>query len=252
MLRTDVGQGGRISRATMTEQLEEALRADILDGVLVPGRRLRASELTGRYGVSATPLREALQRLAAENLVDLDPRIGATVSAISQDDLLDVYEMLGLVGGMALERSVKRAVAPWDASVQHAFDAMHLASERLMADGLDDDAMRRSLAADAATAHWEFHDALYQRCGSPWLLRFAKMLHAHAERYRRLSIQAARDRRDIHAEHEAIMLAARRGDAGAAVGELRGHFEATVSVLLELFGSPEPGSIIGMAAVSPD
>src|SRR5688572_6357929 len=94
----DLTQPGRISRATLTEQLEEALRADILDGVYRPGQRLRASELTDRYGVSATPLREALQRLAAENLVELDPRLGATVSPISEHDLRDIYELLSMVG----------------------------------------------------------------------------------------------------------------------------------------------------------
>ena len=84
--------------------------------------------------------------------------------------------------------------------------------------------------------HWEFHDALYQRCGSPWLLRFAKMLHAHAERYRRLSLQTAGSRRNLHEEHGAIMLASRERDAAGAVKALRAHLQATVELLVESFG----------------
>jgi GntR family transcriptional regulator, carbon starvation induced regulator len=227
---------GRISRATLTEQLEEALRNDILDGVHPPGKRLRASELTSRYGVSATPLREALQRLAAESLVDLDPRSGAAVSEISEEDLRDIYELLAIVGEMALERSVQRGDEAWDAEVERRFRAMTAAHAReieLARDG-DGDSDRRRATGDAAAAHWEFHDALYQRCGSPWLMRFAKMLHAHAERYRRLSMQTAHDR-DLNAEHRAIMEAARSRDAAAAVAALRSHLDATVRLLLESF-----------------
>ncbi len=81
----------RVSRATLTTQLEDALRLDIIEGVLAPGQRLRSAELTDRYQVSATPLREALQRLAAQNLVEIDPRFGATVAPISRSDLHDTY-----------------------------------------------------------------------------------------------------------------------------------------------------------------
>ncbi len=232
----DLTPPGRISRATLTEQLEEALRADILDGVYRPAQRLRASELTERYGVSATPLREALQRLAAENLVDLDPRLGATVSPISEHDLSDIYELLSMVGGMALERSVERGDEEWDAEVQRAFEAMTAAAARLEQATGETDAARRRLASEAAAAHWEFHDALYQRCGSPWLLRFAKMLHAHAERYRRLSLQRSGTRRNLPEEHGAIMLAARQRDAALAVEALRAHLGATVELLVESFG----------------
>lgn len=231
---------GRISRATLTEQLEDALRSDILDGVFAPGQRLRASELTDRYGVSATPLREALQRLAAENLVDLDPRLGATVSRISEDDLRDTYEQLSMVGGMALERSVQRGDGGWDAIVQRRFDALRAAASQLDGAEADSDDVRRQLTSDAAAAHWEFHDALYQRCGSSWLLRFAKMLHSHAERYRRLSLHTSRTRH-LDEEHEAIMLAARERDAVAAVDALRAHLRATVELLSEPFVEQRDG-----------
>jgi DNA-binding GntR family transcriptional regulator len=232
----DAAPGQRITRATLTEQLEEALRADILDGVLEPGRRLRATELSGRYGVSATPLREALQRLAVENLVELDPRYGARVAPISESDLRDVYEQLTLVGCLALERSIRRGDDAWSAELERCCRLLSDATARQEAARQDDDATRRRLGIELATAHWDFHNALYRACGSPWLLRFVQMLHAHSERYRRLALHAAGMRRDLQHEHEEIMEASQRRDPDAAVARLRQHLETTVTLLLEAFG----------------
>ncbi len=97
----DMRPAPRLTRSTLTAQLEDALRVDIIEGVLVPGQRLRAADLSKRYGVSATPFREALQRLAAQRLVDLDPRFGATVADISRAELRDIYQMRDLLEGLA-------------------------------------------------------------------------------------------------------------------------------------------------------
>jgi GntR family carbon starvation induced transcriptional regulator len=226
-------RAGRITRATLTEQLEEALRADILDGVFEPGRRLRAVELSERYGVSATPLREALQRLAVENLVEIDPRLGATVAVISESDLRDIYDVLSTVACLALGRSVERGDEAWAAEIKVRFDEMSAAMQRQESAGAVDDDERRRLAGSSAEAHWNFHNALYAACGSPWLMRFVATLHAHSERYRRLALQSAGLRRDSRHEHEAIMVAALARDADAAVAALRDHLALTVKLLVD-------------------
>jgi GntR family carbon starvation induced transcriptional regulator len=113
----------RISRSTLAAQLEEAIRLDIISGALEPGLRLRASDLTKRYGVSATPLREALQRLAAQNLVELGPRLGATVAPISKPELEDIYWLRELLEGAALERSIQFADDDWSRRVTIAYQA---------------------------------------------------------------------------------------------------------------------------------
>jgi DNA-binding GntR family transcriptional regulator len=226
----------RISRATLTEQLEQAMRSDILDGVLEPGQRLRASDLTDRYGVSATPLREALQRLAVENLVELDPRYGATVALISVSDLRDIYEQLQLIGCLALERSISRGDETWAARVAEQFDVLSEAMRRQKMAATADDDTRRRLAGEAGEAHWAFHDALYSACDSPWLMRFVQMLHAHSERYRRLAQHAGEGKRNTLHEHQEIMQAAARGDTRGAVAALRDHLGLTVRLLEDAFG----------------
>ena len=234
-------QVGRISRATLTEQLEEALRADILDGVFPPGRRLRASEMSLRYGVSATPLREAFQRLAVENLVELDPRFGATVARISESDLRDIYEMLSIFGCMALERSIERGDDAWSEEVRARFDRMSDSIRDQEENAGLDDETRRRLASESADAHWNFHSALYQACGSPWLIRFVATLHGHSERYRRLAMQTPGLRRDSRHEHEAIMVAALARDPDAAVTALREHLGLSVKLLLAKLAESSPG-----------
>lgn len=230
-----LGEPKRISRATITEQLEDALRIDIQVGILRPGQRIRSNEVAERYGVSATPLREALQRLAGESLIELDPRLGATVAPMSERDVRDIYEMLQLLDGIALERSIERSDTSWLADVERAWEALSVAVAQREAIGdhpSDDD--RRRVGMLWSSTHWIFHEALYEKCGSPWLMRFVRQLHAHADRYQMLTIyQAAGSQRDLRGEHGHIYRAAKARDVDAAVKALKDHLALTVRLLAE-------------------
>lgn len=222
----------RISRTTLTAQLEEALRADILQGSLRPGERLRASDMTKRYGVSATPLREALQRLAMESLVELDPRLGATVARISEADVRDVYDMLQHLGVRALQRSIELGDEAWLRGVERSFKAL---SDATVLQGSGESASgdtRRRIGLQWSSAHWSFHQALYKACGSEWLLRFVETLHKHSERYRMLTLQEGIGmHRDSLHEHDLILRATASRDTEAAVAALRNHLQLTVNLL---------------------
>ncbi len=76
--------------------------------------------------------------------------------------------------------------------------------------------------------HRVFHRALVNACGSPWLLGFRDVLQEQSERYRRLSIRETGKSRDVEAEHAAIVHAALRRDAEAAVAALTAHFLTTM------------------------
>lgn len=212
----------RVTRATLASQLEDAIRIEIIEGVLTPGQRLRANDLTQRYGVSATPLREALQRLAAQNLVDIDPRLGATVSEISRTDLHDIYSLRDLLESMALERSIERGDAAWEASVHEAWEAF-----LGQATAATTDPARDALAW--STAHRTFHEALFGACDSPWLLRFVGTLYDHSERYRMLSVRS--HLRDTTHGHEGLYRPSIERNAAEAVRWLREHLSNTVASL---------------------
>lgn len=93
----------------LADQIAYRLRADILDGRLPLGARLQHEELAARFGVSRTPIREALRQLQALNLIDLAPNRGATVRIPSRDELVEVYELRAELEGFACELACDRA-----------------------------------------------------------------------------------------------------------------------------------------------
>jgi GntR family carbon starvation induced transcriptional regulator len=184
----------RVNNATLTSQVEQAIRTDIIEGVLAPGIRMRYTDLGGRYAVSSTPLREALQRLAAEGLVDIDPRSGASVTTVSRPDLDDTYWVRGMLEVMAVQRSLERGDSAWATTVETAYGAFRDATVAMQSD----DATERLVAQ--TRAHRAFHDSLTEACGSRWLLRLLKTLNDHAERYRMLNVtEGFGDALDDHA-----------------------------------------------------
>lgn len=104
-----------MARPALAVQLADVLRDLILEGELKSGEKVREKELTERFGVSRTPLREAMKILASEGLIDLIPNRGAVVSAHSADELADAFPVLaaleGLAGRMAAEQATDSEIA---------------------------------------------------------------------------------------------------------------------------------------------
>lgn len=222
----------RISRATLTSQLEEALRTDIVAGLLEPGQKLRATDITALYGVSATPIREAVQRLSGQGLVELDPKVGARVAAISLEDVRDVFAVRLMLEPRALELSIGGGGARWLREVTEAFERLRSVSARRPGDG----ARWRETMLEIAEAHRAFHWALLSACGSPWLLRFISILYGHSSRYRML-LARGRDRPAWLRGHQAIYDAARRRDAKRAVRVQERHTREGLDVLVRSYGT---------------
>ena len=220
----------RVSRKTLSSQLEEALRDDIIQGRFTPGQRLPASDLGSRYGVSATPLREAFQRLAAEGLIEWDARLGATVAAVSAPELRDIYWLRHLLEPIALRRSIERGDGAWEQAVTDAWAQLKGATRPGTAGPSVD-------GREWYQAHRDFHEALFSACESPWLLRFVGILGNHSERYRVVSTRVGT--RDSTEEHEQIKDAALARDAERAAGALQAHLAATVSVVDNALGSAD-------------
>lgn len=222
---------GRVTRATLMSQVEDAVRWDIVSGVLAPGQRLRAADLIQKYGVSATPLREALQRLAAQNLIDWDPRLGAAVAEVSLAELRDIYWLREVLESLALTRSIERADERWETAVRNAWEAL-LNTPR------PSPGMERPALIAWSRAHRTFHEALLSGCDSAWLMRFIGTLSDHSERYRVLSARIGT--RDSREEHEEIYRAALAREIEPAVEALRHHLESTVKTIEQELALPEP------------
>lgn len=209
---------------TLAEKAYTALRHDITRGALAPGKPLRLADLSERYDMGFSPLREALNRLQAERLVTAESLRGFRVAPLSAEELRDVVATRILIETEALRASIRLGGDDWAAGIVAALYALNL------------QAARSGAEADIWTLeqrHYAFHRSLLVACGSAWMLEFFDRLYAAAERYRIPVLLAApgRSGRDVQAEHSALAQAALDRDADRAAALLRDHYARTVDFL---------------------
>ena len=216
--------------ATLGEAAYQRLRADIVSGVLEAGKPLRLEALRQRYGLSFSPLREALMRLQSERLVLSTALRGFSVAPLSREEMKDATETRILIECEALRRSMRDGDDDWEADIVAAFHALSLQVER------QSRIAGRVEAADMLAMeerHHQFHRALIAHCGSPRLLELADQLYVETERYRLPSLvgQVAGARpRDVAAEHRQIMDATLRRSEDA-VRHLAEHYRRTAETI---------------------
>jgi DNA-binding GntR family transcriptional regulator len=196
------------------------LRADILDGRLAPGQRLKVHQLAADYGAGPAPLREALAQLAAEGLARRIEQRGFRVADADPAGFADLIRTRCLVEALALRESIARGDAAWE-------DAVAAAERRLARLPRSVDAARFVTNPAWEAAHRAFHHALLAACDAPPLLAFCDRLREEADRYRALANAVAYPGRDVAAEHAAIAEAALDRDADRAAALLAAHLGGT-------------------------
>ena len=192
--------------ATLGEAAYHRLRADIVVGTFRAGEPLRLEALKQRYGLSFSPLREALMRLQSERLVASTALRGFSVAPLSREEIEDATETRILIESEALRRSMRNGDDDWEARIVAAFHALSLQVERQS---------RNSGPVETADLfameerHHHFHRALIAHCKSARLLDLADQFYVETQRYRLPNYfggTLGKRRRDAAAEH--------RGDHG--------------------------------------
>ena len=219
------------SKATRTGDVYEALRADILNSRIEPGSKLKIAQLSNRFGVSLSVVREALTRLGEQRLVVANPQRGFSVVGLSVNDLDDLTNVRTELESMALRDSIAHGGVAWEAEVVAALHRLE----------------RTEIYADPAHVnpewldlHRAYHHALVAGGASTRLRAIANTLRDNAELYRMWSRTWAHDvDRDLQAEHRGIMTAALSGDEEAAVAALSQHIARTTAALKALVTSGE-------------
>jgi DNA-binding GntR family transcriptional regulator len=191
---TDLDDEG--SAATLHDIVVPQLRAILLDGELPAGARIPEAELCARFGVSRTPLREALKVMAAEGFVTLRPNRGAVVAPVDRGAVGPIFETKGalerLIGLLAAERASDADVAE--------LDALHAALGA---------ALQRDDHAAYTRLNFQFHQRLAQATGNPVLAQSYEALQHKIWRYR-FAVNEVSDRlAESYHEHERIMIALR-------------------------------------------
>ena len=212
----------RQSSRTIASDVFDQLRGDILEGRLAPGTRLRFKDLRARYESGLSPLREALMRLAADDLVILEDHKGFRVAPVSQEELVDLAMTWFELEALGIRQSIKKGDDRWAANIKARFKEMSKQGMRTPQGTIDPDWEPHNLA---------FHESLYAACGSPSLMRFCRVLSERFSRYRRLWAKRPHAR-NIAKEHEDLCRAVLKRDTAAAVAALRKHRTTTIQDLL--------------------
>jgi DNA-binding GntR family transcriptional regulator len=210
--------------ATRATNLYDRLRCDLLGGVLEPGSKLAIEALAERYEASQTPLREALNRLVADGLVERREQRGFVVAGISEADLAEITKTRCWLEEIALRESIAGRTTAWE-------EALVLAHHRLARTPRSLSESRFEDNPEWEPLHRAFHRALIAGCGSRWLLNFCEQLADQHHRYRRLSAPRAFAKRGVKTEHQQLLEAAIEGRADDAVALLKAHFQRTAKII---------------------
>ena len=198
-----------LGRRALYEDVAERLRAQIFDRQLEPGAWIDEQKLSAAYGISRTPLREALKVLATEGLVTMKPRRGAYVAEMSRDDVAQVYRLLALLEAVAVADEARHAS---DEQLAH-LQAMHDQLERQV----------RQRDAFFATNE-RFHMALLDIAGNRWRTQIVTDLRKVMKLNRHHSLFKQGRLADSLGEHRLLMEALRRRNATRATALMREHF----------------------------
>jgi DNA-binding GntR family transcriptional regulator len=197
-------------RQTIGVQIHGFLRREIITGHLLPRVMLSEAELSQRFGVSRTPVREALLKLAEESLVETYPQYGTFVSPIAIADVLDNQFVREAIECSAIERAMDRAG-------EKEFRALTRIMERqahLEAAGDDEQFFQ---------ADEQLHECFLELAGHPQAWRVVESAKAQLDRVRRLTIRLPRKLSSVVAEHRVIVDRFIAQDRPGAVEAMRTH-----------------------------
>jgi DNA-binding GntR family transcriptional regulator len=203
---------------TKREVAAELLREEIIGGALLPGTRLMLEELSKRYQLSMTPIREAFSLLESEGLISQSPHKGATVAPLDREELLELYAIRGAVEALATFYGVPRLT-----------DEDLAKMEQLL------------IALEAFKGSWDgflnidiqFHRIMYQAAGSPRWMETIETLWRRSRRYMLVSASASGMIETLHSDHRMIFLASQDHDAELATNVIRAHLKRAEARLLE-------------------
>lgn len=215
---------------TLSREVYEHLRADIRNGTLEPGKPLRMEGLKEAYGFGATPLREALTRLAAEHLVTAQGGRGFWVAEISGQEFEELLTLREDLEYKALKDALVKGGDAWETNIVACYYSLSKMAWHVVKD--DPNALEEREAR-----HRAFHSAVIAACGSSWLIRMWEQLSAHEERYRRIAMRGVRISlavsKNIEKEHQQIVEAVLSRDIDRSWAILKQHRRRTVAAVRE-------------------
>ncbi len=193
----DMKAGMTVMRS-LADKVYDTLEGDILDGKYAPGDYVTESRMSEELGVSRTPVREAIRRLAQDGLLE-ETAHGALVLGVSPDDIAVIYEIRARVEGYAARLFTLRMTPMLLQELEENVE-------------LQEFYLERESAENSRNLDTRFHEILYQNCGSRILEDMLSSLHNKVRRYRRASYEDRERAKRAVAEHRDILAAIKARD----------------------------------------
>ncbi|MGY2491726.1 GntR family transcriptional regulator [Cupriavidus sp. CP313] len=231
-------------KQSMAAEIRAAIEAEIESGAMPPGTPLDERSLAERFGVSRTPVREALQQLAVQNLVRIAPRVGVFVSRLSITQLRETLELLGELEAVAAKLAARRMDdeqrVQLKASMQQCVEAFSQEDGKKFAE-----------------ANADFHDLLYAGSHNEYLVEQIQGIRRLMQRYRPKIFLTQGQRQRALQDHQRLADAILSGDEAAAHEAMLQHapvgttgFSEFLSTLPMSYLESESGQGAGVAAAS--
>lgn len=204
------GDAGPGPRATRAEELRSQIADEITRGLLPPGTTLDETALAARFGVSRTPVREAIRELAASGLVDTRPHRGAVVARPSVERLQAMFDVMAELEALCAGLCALKMTP----AERRTFEALHLDMGDLMRSG-DFPGYR--------DANETFHTSIYAGSHNAYLAEITLGTRRRLSPFRRAQFRALGRLALSHTEHERVVTAILRGDRDGAAAAMRDH-----------------------------
>ena len=218
-----------------SERVYRQLKEMIISGELPPHTRLVELQFAAEFGVSRTPVREALKRLTADKLVHADPVRGLVVHEPEPHEIQDVYLVREVLEGLATRLAAQR-IAPEELQRLRAIlDSMH-------------HGLSNGQTEIVVNANMAFHDVIYRAAGNATLSRLARDLSDFVRRFSTEAFSSSPRVNTVFDEHEAILKALEEHDPEAAEAASARHLRAASEYMTQLhvrkaIGHPLPVAI---------
>jgi DNA-binding GntR family transcriptional regulator len=211
-------ESGSFSRSSDAVYL--TLREVILAQALPAGKVFTEEDLAGAFGVSRTPVREAVQRLIGEHLLERRGR-RLVVSAMSPAEVLEIYDVRGALDALAARLATQHATPPEIAQLRWLNEQMRSA--------IDTDDVAASFRLNL-----EFHDYLARMSRNEFLLRQVRMVQDRVRRFAHTTFEFSGRPAQILSEHQHILEAIEAGDAAAAAAAANDHIMQSKDIRLAM------------------
>lgn len=205
-----------LNKATLSEQIYQILRKDIITQQIPCGEKLTLKLLKERFQVSSTPIREALTRLVQDKLIAYYSNVGVYVIELKKQDLEKIYEFMGDLDGLAIRYA---AAHPRQETVLKAVEDVLVRGQEALQ---QKDPLQWNQASD------DFHLVFYDFCGNPYLTESAERMRSQLTIFSYRYGQLAEIEESIQKEHKEIFQAYRAGFPDQAVSLMKKHLQASL------------------------